>query len=48
MTTTSGGTPYGASHVAGSANDRAVDDTELALCRALGQRLGRWALGAPQ
>ena len=44
MTTTSGGTPYGASHYAGPANDRPVDDGELALCRALGQRVATWAL----
>ncbi len=48
MTTASGGTPYGASHLAGPANEREVDDTELGLCRALGQRVARWALGAPQ
>ena len=47
MTTASGGTPYGASHLAGPANDRAVDETELALCRALGGRVARWALGVP-
>jgi NAD(P)H dehydrogenase (quinone) len=35
--TTSGGTPYGASHHA--ANNRMVDETELSLCRALGSRL---------
>ena len=39
MATTSGGTPYGASHVAGAASDRAVDETEKALCIALGRRL---------
>ena len=36
-TTTSGGTPYGASHFA--SGNRAVDDVELRLCRALGRRL---------
>ena len=43
MTTTSGGTPYGASHLAGVGSDRAVDPLELQLCRALGQRVARWA-----
>jgi len=39
MGTASGGTPYGASHVAGAASDRTVDETEKALCIALGRRL---------
>jgi NAD(P)H dehydrogenase (quinone) len=43
MTTTSGGTPYGASHWAGADNKRAVDDTEAALCSALGARVARLA-----
>lgn len=47
MTTESGGTPYGATHVAGADNNRAVDETELALCRALGKRVARWALASP-
>ncbi len=42
-TTTSGGTPYGASHVAGS-KGRDVDATEQQLCRALGARVARLAL----
>lgn len=48
-TTSSGGTPYGASHVSGQ-QGREVDDTELALARALGQRVGQLAkkLGAPE
>jgi NAD(P)H dehydrogenase (quinone) len=45
MSTTSGGTPYGASHWAGSDNKRAVDEVETALCRALGQRIARLAVG---
>ena len=45
MTTESGGTPYGASHWAGLASDRPVDDIEAALCRALGQRIARLAVG---
>ncbi len=43
MTTTGGGTPYGASHVAGQNGERAVDETELSLCRALGQRVATCA-----
>jgi NAD(P)H dehydrogenase (quinone) len=37
--TRSGGTPYGATHVAGTANDRPVTDEELRLAFALGKRL---------
>jgi NAD(P)H dehydrogenase (quinone) len=37
--TRSGGTPYGATHVAGTANDRGVTDEELRLAFALGKRL---------
>lgn len=44
MATQSGGTPYGASHIAGSAGERAVDATEKKLCIALGQRLAQVAL----
>ena len=46
MRTASGGTPYGASHWAGPDQARAVDDTEAALCRALGRRVARLARGA--
>jgi NAD(P)H dehydrogenase (quinone) len=38
-TTASGGTPYGASHLAGVAADRPVDATERGLAAALGRRL---------
>ena len=38
-TTTRGGTPYGASHVAGAAGDIPLDDAEKQLCRALGSRV---------
>jgi NAD(P)H dehydrogenase (quinone) len=44
LTTTSGGTPYGASHLAGAANDRAITDAEKRLCVALGRRLATIAL----
>ena len=37
--TKSGGTPYGASHVAGSQDDPTLSDDEAVLARALGKRL---------
>ncbi|MGB0321960.1 MAG: NAD(P)H-quinone oxidoreductase, partial [Pseudohongiellaceae bacterium] len=43
-TTQSGGTPYGASHVAGSEGTRALTADEIALCRALGSRMARLSL----
>lgn len=43
-TTTSGGSPYGASHVAGQDADRALDDVERRLCRILGRRVADVAL----
>ena len=42
--TTAGGTPYGPSHHAGADGKRGLDDHEIALCRALGQRLATIAL----
>jgi NAD(P)H dehydrogenase (quinone) len=42
--TTGGGTPYGASHVAGSADDKPISDAERKLCIALGKRLAETAL----
>ena len=42
--TASGGTPYGASHVAGAADDRAITEEERKLCIALGRRLAEAAL----
>ena len=42
--TLSGGTPYGASHFAGTQNERAISDDEKALCLALGKRLATTAL----
>ena len=42
-TTTTGGSPYGASHVAGPHNDQPQSHDETELCRALGQRLARLA-----
>ena len=44
LQTHSGGTPYGPSHLTGGDNQRELDDTETALCRALGQRLAQTAL----
>jgi NAD(P)H dehydrogenase (quinone) len=42
--TRTGGTPYGASHFAGTADDQAVSDAERALCVAQGKRLAEVAL----
>ena len=42
--TASGGTPYGASHWAGTQDDRPLTDDERALCLALGKRLAETAL----
>jgi NAD(P)H dehydrogenase (quinone) len=41
--TRSGGTPYGATHVSGTANDRPVSDEEARLAFALGKRLASLA-----
>lgn len=43
-TTTTGGTPYGASHIGGSMDDRPISDDERKLCIALGKRLAETAL----
>jgi NAD(P)H dehydrogenase (quinone) len=42
--TRSGGTPYGASHFAGVADDQAITDAERTLCVAQGRRLAEIAL----
>ncbi len=42
-TTTSGGTPYGASHVAGQQDDRPLSEDEKTLARALGRRVATLA-----
>ena len=39
LTTTSGGTPYGPSHTAGSDSRRPLTEEEKRLCTALGKRL---------
>jgi len=44
MNTTTGGTPYGASHFAGPDNSRPLSEDEQQLCRALGKRLAEIAL----
>ena len=42
--TSSGGTPYGASHVSGTASENPITDEERKLCLALGRRLAATAL----
>jgi NAD(P)H dehydrogenase (quinone) len=42
--TTSGGTPYGASHVSGLTDNRVISGEEKRLCIALGRRLAQAAL----
>jgi len=46
--TQSGGTPYGASHVAGANNDKQITDEERKLCIALGKRLAETAIKLKQ
>jgi NAD(P)H dehydrogenase (quinone) len=42
--TRSGGTPYGASHMAGVASDEPITEHEKQLCIALGRRLAEFAV----
>lgn len=42
--TSSGGTPYGASHVGGALDDKPLTEDEQKLCFALGKRLAETAL----
>lgn len=42
--TTAGGTPYGASHVAGKDNARGLDEHETELCVVLGKRVATLAV----
>lgn len=44
LSTTTGGTPYGASHLAGADSSRPLSDEERRLCLALGKRLAGTAL----
>ena len=46
--TRTGGTPYGATHVAGTDSNAPLTDDELALCQAQGKRLGELALKLAQ
>ena len=41
--TSSGGTPYGASHIGGASDDRPITEDERKLCIALGKRLASTA-----
>lgn len=43
-TTLSGGTPYGATHVAGAENDNQLSSEEIVLAKCLGKRLGKVAM----
>lgn len=44
MHTTTGGSPYGASHFAGDDNKRPLSDEEKRLCKALGKRVASTAV----
>ncbi len=44
MHTTTGGTPYGASHVAGADNKNPLSEEEKRLCKALGRRVAEVAV----
>lgn len=44
MKTREGGTPYGASHMAGEAGDIKMSQTETELCMLLGKRVARLAI----
>ncbi len=44
VNTDAGGTPYGATHVAGADSKKPVTETELELCLAQGKRIGELAL----
>lgn len=46
--TSTGGTPYGLTHVAGAANDMPISDDEIILAKSLGERLARLALRLTQ
>ncbi|MBF0256644.1 MAG: NAD(P)H-quinone oxidoreductase, partial [Gammaproteobacteria bacterium] len=50
ISTRSGGTPYGATHLAGANSDQPLSEEEIRLCRALGKRLALTAakLAAPK
>jgi NAD(P)H dehydrogenase (quinone) len=44
LTTKTGGTPYGASHVAGADGSNPVTDEEIRIARALGKRVAQTAI----
>ncbi|WP_299872053.1 NAD(P)H:quinone oxidoreductase [uncultured Cocleimonas sp.] len=44
LTTQTGGTPYGPSHLAGANSDLPLSEEEKALCLALGKRLAKLAV----
>ena len=44
MHTSTGGTPYGASHLAGDDSKRVLSDEEKRLCKALGKRVAKVAV----
>lgn len=44
FTTTTGGTPYGPSHLAGMNSDQHLDEAESIICQTLGKRLSVLAL----
>jgi NAD(P)H dehydrogenase (quinone) len=44
INTTTGGTPYGASHLASSTRENSLSDDEKALCEAQGKRIAEMAL----
>ena len=44
LSTTTGGTPYGPSHSAGSDNSQSLSDAEKAICKTQGKRLAEVAL----
>ena len=44
MTTETGGTPYGASHVAGADNKKTISDDEHIIGLALGKRIAELAV----
>lgn len=44
LTTSTGGTPYGPTHVAGEKSDLPLSGDEKALCMALGKRLAKFSM----
>ena len=44
LTTQTGGTPYGPSHLAGADSNNSLSEEEKTLCKALGRRLAELAL----